>query len=41
MLDGLEEVTALEAFEHTGKEVIEPRRWVIPGWMWKRSNACS
>ena len=31
-----EEVKPLEVFEHTGKEVIEPRRWVIPGWMMEK-----
>jgi len=36
MLDELEEVTALDAFEHTGKEVIEPRKWVVPGWMMEK-----
>lgn len=36
ILDELEEVTALEVFEHTGKEVIEPRRWVVPGWMMEK-----
>ena len=36
ILDELEEVAALEVFEHTGKEVIEPRRWVVPGWMMEK-----
>jgi hypothetical protein len=36
ILDELEEVTALDAFEHTGKEVIEPRKWVVPGWMMEK-----
>lgn len=36
MLDELDEVTALDAFEHTGKEVIEPRKWVVPGWMMEK-----
>ena len=31
-----EEIKDLEVFEHTGKEVIEPRRWVIPGWMMEK-----
>jgi len=31
-----EEVKPLEVFEHTGKEIIEPRRWVIPGWMMEK-----
>ena len=36
MLDELDEVAALDAFEHTGKEVIEPRKWVVPGWMMEK-----
>ena len=36
ILDELDEVTALDAFEHTGKEVIEPRKWVVPGWMMEK-----
>ena len=31
-----EVIEDLEVFEHTGKEVIEPRRWVIPGWMMEK-----
>lgn len=26
----------LEVFEHTGTEVIEPRKWVVPGWMMEK-----
>lgn len=36
MLDELDEVAALDAFEHTGNEVIEPRKWVVPGWMMEK-----
>ena len=36
MLDELDEVAALDVFEHTGKEVIEPRKWVVPGWMMEK-----
>ena len=36
ILDEIEEVAALDAFEHTGKEVIEPRKWVVPGWMMEK-----
>jgi hypothetical protein len=31
-----EEVKPLEVFEHTGTEVIKPRRWVISGWMMEK-----
>ncbi len=31
-----EVIEDLEVFEHTGTEVIEPRRWVISGWMMEK-----